>query len=142
MADLIHGRTCVYNINYHIVWSTKRRKRVIVPDMEDDIALWAVEIGKRYGFEVKLIEAGNRDHIHCFVSCDQTMKVSRIIRLLKGCLARKCFQKYAFLDRAYPKHHMWNPSTYVETIGDISEETIRKYIERQDNSPDAGRTRG
>lgn len=27
---------------------------------------------------------------------------------------------------------MWNPSYYVETIGDVSEDSIKKYIEGQD----------
>jgi len=27
--------------------------------------------------------------------------------------------------------HLWNPSYYIETIGSISENVIRKYIEAQ-----------
>ncbi|WP_366557079.1 transposase [Desulfosporosinus sp. BICA1-9] len=26
---LIHGRTCVYNVNYHLVWSVKYRRKVL-----------------------------------------------------------------------------------------------------------------
>lgn len=29
------------------------------------------------------------------------------------------------------KGQLWNPSTYVETIGHISEDTVKKYIEDQ-----------
>ena len=28
MSKYIHGRTCVYNINYHIVWCVKYRRKV------------------------------------------------------------------------------------------------------------------
>ncbi|MCI5612742.1 MAG: transposase, partial [Agathobacter sp.] len=27
----IHARTCVYNINYHIVWCVKYRRKVLTP---------------------------------------------------------------------------------------------------------------
>ena len=33
MSKLNHARTCVYNVGYHIVWSTKYRKPVLVDDV-------------------------------------------------------------------------------------------------------------
>ena len=35
MSELKHGRTCVFNINYHIVWSTKYRRKVLTPNIEN-----------------------------------------------------------------------------------------------------------
>ncbi|MCC2165066.1 transposase, partial [Clostridiaceae bacterium CLA-AA-H274] len=32
--NLKHARTCVYNINYHIVWSVKYRRKIITPEIE------------------------------------------------------------------------------------------------------------
>ena len=32
--NLKHARTCVYNINYHFVWSVKYRRKVITPEIE------------------------------------------------------------------------------------------------------------
>ena len=29
----VHARTCVYNINYHIVWCVKYRRKVLKPQM-------------------------------------------------------------------------------------------------------------
>ncbi|MDY3991898.1 MAG: transposase, partial [Lachnospiraceae bacterium] len=29
MNKYTHGRTCVYNINYHIVWCVKYRRKVL-----------------------------------------------------------------------------------------------------------------
>ena len=34
MGELRHGRTCVFNINYHIVWSTKYRRKVLTSKIE------------------------------------------------------------------------------------------------------------
>ena len=35
MEKLRHNRTCVFNINYHIVWSTKYRRKVLTPNIEN-----------------------------------------------------------------------------------------------------------
>ena len=48
--NLIHARTCVYNINYHVVWSVKYRRKVITEEMEQTMRRWAVEIGEEKGF--------------------------------------------------------------------------------------------
>ncbi|MHB8065634.1 MAG: transposase [Ruminiclostridium sp.] len=31
---LIHRRTCIYNVNYHIVWSVKYRRKVLNAKIE------------------------------------------------------------------------------------------------------------
>jgi REP element-mobilizing transposase RayT len=46
MGELKHGRTCVFNINYHIVWSTKYRRKVLTPNIE--IGSISLEAIKRY----------------------------------------------------------------------------------------------
>jgi putative transposase len=35
--DWVSGSTCVYNVGYHVVWSTKYRKKVIVGEVESCI---------------------------------------------------------------------------------------------------------
>ena len=32
--DWVRGSTCVYNVGYHIVWSTKYRREVLIDDVE------------------------------------------------------------------------------------------------------------
>ncbi|MEI3571274.1 MAG: transposase [Roseburia faecis] len=32
--NLIHSRTCVYNINYHVVWSVKYRRKILNAEVE------------------------------------------------------------------------------------------------------------
>ena len=131
MKNLQHNRTTVTNINYHIVWSTKRRKRVLVPEMARDIQVWCREAALRHGFVIHAMEIGRKDHIHILLSAPTDMPVSKVIQYLKGYTSREAFKRYKFLSKAYPARHMWNPSTFVETIGCISEDTIRKYIKNQ-----------
>ena len=53
--------------------------------------------------------------------------------MIKGISARKILLKYPEIKKQLYKGHLWNPSYYVETIGSISEEAIKKYIEKQKN---------
>jgi putative transposase len=32
-----HGRTSVYNLNYHIIWRTKYRRKVLADSVDDDL---------------------------------------------------------------------------------------------------------
>ena len=66
--NLTHARTCVYNINYHVVWSVKYRRKIISEEIELDLKRLAREVAESKGFIIHLFEAGEGDHIHCFIS--------------------------------------------------------------------------
>ena len=132
--NLIHSRTCVYNINYHVVWSVKYRKAIITEEIEKQLKDWANEIADEKGFTLHLFEAGENDHIHCFVSAPPKLSISYIVKMLKGILGRKLFFNFPELREQLWKGELWNHSYYVETIGSVSEDNIRKYIEKQSKS--------
>ncbi len=83
------------------------------------------------GFEVAEFESGEGDHVHLFVSVPPKLSPSLIVQYLKGITGRKMYEKFPDLRQQLWKGEFWNHSYYLETIGDISEETIRKYIEHQ-----------
>lgn len=126
-----HARTCVYNVNYHIVWSVKYRKAVLNKEIEAYLKELFQEIAEEKGFEVIMMEVGEQDHIHVFASAHPKIAPSYIVKMLKGISARKLFLKFHDLKKKLCGGHLWNSSFYVETIGSISEETIRRYIENQ-----------
>ena len=129
--NLMHSRTCVYNINYHVVWSVKYRKKVITPEIEAAMKQWATEIAEEKGFILHLFEAGDGDHIHCFISGPPKISVSYMVKMLKGITGRKTFMFFPEVKSTLWKGELWNHSYYVETVGSVSEENIRRYIERQ-----------
>ena len=63
MGELKHGRTCVFNINYHIVWSTKYRRKVLTPNIDNRLKEILINVGKSKGFEIAKIEVGTEDHV-------------------------------------------------------------------------------
>ena len=127
MGELKHGRTCVFNINYHIVWSTKYRKKVLTKNIEKRLKEILIDIGKKKGFEIAEIEVGTKDHVHVFVSAIPKISISYIAKMMKGISGRLLLMEFPEITK-----ELWNPSYYVETIGSISEEAIRKYIQDQE----------
>ena len=119
------------NINYHMVWSVKYRRKIITPEIEQFLKKTAFEISADKGFTVHLFEAGQQDHVHCFVSAPPKLSITDIVKYLKGITGRKLFEAYPEIREQLWKGQLWNHSYYVETIGCISEDNIRKYIEHQ-----------
>ena len=126
-----HRRTCVYNINYHIIWCTKYRRKVLDDRTAARLCELLAEVGNAKGFTVVSSNVGEMDHVHCFVSAPPKLSVTDIARWLKGISGRHLLMEFPEIRHKLWKGHLWNGSYFVETIGSTSEENILKYIERQ-----------
>lgn len=133
MNNYTYSRTCVYNINYHIVWCTKYRRRVLTSSVEERLRTILTNIGIEKGFTVVVSKVGEQDHVHCFVSAPPKLSVTDIVRYLKGISGRYLFIEFPEIKDQLWHGHLWNDSYFVETIGSTSEDNIKKYIERQSN---------
>lgn len=128
---LVHARTCVYNVNYHLVWSVKYRHALLTQKIEERFKEICHDIAKEKDFILHKIEVGEQDHVHVFVSGHPKIAPSYMAKMLKGISARKLFVEYPELKKKCWKGRLWNSSYYLETIGSTSEENIKKYIDRQ-----------
>ena len=127
----IHARTCVYNINYHIVWCVKYRRKVLSADISNRLIELLKAVGNEKGFSVVECKVGENDHVHCFVSAPPKISVTQIVKYLKGISGNQLFREYPQLRKSLWKGQLWNGSYFCETIGSTSEENILRYIERQ-----------
>lgn len=126
-----HGRTCVYNINYHIIWCTKYRRSVLTPDISKRLYEILKNIGTNKGFTVTECKTGNDDHVHCFITAPPKISVTQIVKYLKGISGNTLLKEFPSLRDYLWKGQLWNGSYFCETTGSVSEENVRKYIERQ-----------
>ena len=127
----IHGRTNVYNINYHIVWCVKYRRKVFTPEICDRLYEILSSVAEDKGFTIADAKVGEMDHIHCFVSAPPLMSPMQIVKYMKGISGRLLLYEYPELRKSLWKGQLWNGSYFVETIGSTSEENIKRYIENQ-----------
>ena len=129
-----HARTCVYNINYHIVWCVKYRRKVLTDEICSRLYEIIKEIGKEKGFTVVEVKTGEMDHVHVFVSAPPKISITQIVKYLKGISGNKMLYEFPEIRQSLWKGNLWNSSYFVETIGSTSEDNIRRYIERQQNA--------
>ena len=133
MSNYTHGRTSIYNINYHIVWCVKYRKKVLAPQICERLYAIANDIGEEKGFTVAEIKVGENDHVHCFVSAPPKLSVTQIVKYLKGISGTRLFMEFPELREQLFRGELWNGSYFAETIGSVGEDAVKAYIERQQN---------
>lgn len=129
-----HGRTCVYNINYHIIWGTKYRNKWMTPSLEDEIKQILHEIASENGFSISHIEIGLDDHVHLLVSAPPKISVTVIVKCLKGTSSFRLFRRHPELKEFYWQkndRHIWSSSYFVESIGSTNSDAVAKYIDDQ-----------
>lgn len=118
----------VYNIGYHLIWCPKYRRKVLIGQIEKRLKELLYKKGKEIKIEIKTMEV-MPDHIHLFIKTDPTDSPHRIVQQLKGYTSRLLRQEFVELRSRLPT--LWTRSYYCESVGHISEETVKKYIEEQ-----------
>ncbi|MGB9857002.1 MAG: IS200/IS605 family transposase [Dictyoglomaceae bacterium] len=128
MAKVKSTQHAKYQIAYHFVWIPRYRKAILTGKVKKFLESLFKEITEEYGFEILAMEV-MPDHVHLFVSASPKYAPSTIAKVFKGVSAKKLFQRFPELRKEYWKNHLWAPSYYIGTAGQVSAETIRRYIE-------------
>jgi len=121
----------VYYARYHIVISTKYRRKVLKDGMGEYLKLKILQIGKFHP-EIEILEVNtDTDHVHLLVSIPPKYPVSHVVCMIKSNTGNAMRRRFPFLDKVYwGSDGIWSIGYFVSTIG-INEEIIRKYIEMQ-----------
>jgi len=77
--NLTQARTCVCNVNYHLVWSIKYRRPVLTDEIEERMKEIFHKTGEEKDFIVHQIEIGENDHVHVMSMCPLTHKLLLLI---------------------------------------------------------------
>jgi putative transposase len=130
MANIYHGRGYVYSIQYHIVWCVKYRHRILTPTIEKELIELLHKIAEDNSFKILMIN-GDLDHIHLLIECSPQHYIPDMIKALKGVSARLLMKEFPQLKKKLWGGHLWNPSYFIATVSENTEEQIRSYIAGQ-----------
>jgi len=122
-----HKYTSVYLINYHFVWIPRRRRPVLTGQIAERLRQLLKIKTKELGMEILALEI-MPDHVHLFVSCPPNISPDQIMFRLKGYTARILRKEYPSLLKL---PSMWTRAYFVSTAGNVSSETIKRYIQQQ-----------
>ena len=128
----------VYDLKYHIVWITKYRKPIL-----------RGEVGKRVrelirqtcaSLDVYIVKGHvSKDHIHLLVAVPPNLAVSELVKRLKGRSSRLMLEEFGELRKTYWGRHLWARGYFVASSGNVTDEIIAEYIEKQAQlAPEAG----
>ena len=123
-----YGSHSVFNIEYHFVWVTKHRYKVLV----GDVALRLCELVRQTceSFEIQIISGVvSKDHVHLFMSAPPTMAPSEIMRRIKGRSSSKLFSEFPHLRKRFWGRHFWARGYFCATSGNVTDDMIKTYLE-------------
>lgn len=127
---LTYGRGYVYSIQYHVVWCTKYRLKVLNSKITKRLHEILYKVAEDNKFEILEVN-GELDHIHLLLNCSPQHYIPDMIKALKGVSARLLMKEYKELKGQLWKGHLWNPSYFIATVSENTEEQVRKYIQNQ-----------
>lgn len=124
------GAHVQYDIEYHIVWTTKYRYKVL----EGKIAERARVLIRQCcnSMNVTIIKGAiGKEHVHLLLSCPPSLSVSKIVQQLKGKTSRTLQMEYKELKKRYWGQHLWGTGYFCRSVGTVTREMIKEYIENQ-----------
>jgi putative transposase len=122
-----HKNGSVSLVRYHFVWIPRRRRKVLVDAIADRLHALILEKADELNLEV-LRFAIQPDHVHLFVVADPDLAPSTIVGRLKGFTSRILRAEFPELLKM---PSLWTSSFFVSTAGNVSADTIQRYIQAQ-----------
>ena len=127
-----HSRTSVYAIEYHIVFVTKYRRKVIADDIKEDLYSALVNICKKNKtYQLQTIN-GEADHVHLLITTNPRQSIPVMIKQLKGASARTILATHPEIKQHLWGGHFWSPTYFIATASENTEQQIKEYIATQD----------
>lgn len=119
-----------YLCAYHFVWIPKYRRDILVGEVAEYTREVLKNILDELGCESIAIEV-MPDHVHVFTICLPRYSPSYVANYLKGKSARKILQRFPHLKTGAKQGKLWSRSYFVATVGNVTGDIVKKYVEEQ-----------
>lgn len=118
----------VYSCKFHIVWTTKYRRPVLLPGVQPRLKQIIQDVAHERRVEI-IEQEVMPEHVHLLVEVDPQYGIHRLVRQMKGRSSHDLRQEFAFLRTRLPT--LWSNSYFVSTVGGAPLAVIKQYIESQ-----------
>jgi putative transposase len=126
-----------YKMTYHLVLTTKYRKKVMNEEVLNFVIRKATELLNSWDCSVVEIN-GEADHLHILFEGHPVIKICDLVNNLKTVTSR-------YTKKQFPEHikkfywgtdAFWNGSYCILSTGGVTIDVIKKYIENQGKDED------
>ena len=127
-----HERGYVYNCHYHLIWCTKYRKPLFTtPALVDEMKNLLYYVAGLNEVEVEELEV-MPDHVQMLISFKPKYAAANVVKALKGGSGRMFLAAHPDIKtNEFWGGHIWSPNYFMNTAGNMSNETVRQYIQNQ-----------
>ena len=129
MSDpgLRRGAGGVSSSGLHLVWCPKYRRRLLGGRVATRLDGLLDEIAAENGWQIVAREV-MPDHVHILVRVRPTDSPAEVVGRFKGRTSRVLRSEFSWLGR---RRVLWSKSYFAASVGYVSEQTVRRYIEHQ-----------
>lgn len=119
--------TSVSLINYHFIFCPRYRRKVLIGEVGIRVKELLPDICRDIGVNIVALEV-MPDHINIFLNALPLISPSSIMRKVKGVTSRRLRKEFKHLRHL---QSLWTRSFFCSTAGNVSGETIARYIAEQ-----------
>jgi len=134
MAKYWTGTHTKHRLQCHLVWIPKYRKRVLTGEIAirlKNLLYEACEINRWRINEIAI----QKDHIHMLIQIKPRDSVGKVVQILKGGTSRVIRKEYPELEEFLWGDSLWADGYFAESVGEVDEAVVKKYIKQQHRSP-------
>ena len=122
-----HKTTSVSLVNYHFVWAPRYRRKILTGVVDRRFREILGEVAEELELAILVLEV-MPDHVHLFMNAPPDLSPADIVARIKGRTSHHMRREFPRIARM---PSMWTRSYFVSTAGNVSSETIEKYIAAQ-----------
>ena len=126
------GAHTQYDLQVHIVWITKYRKKILKYKIAKRLEVLLMQ-----GCSAKNITiikgSVQLDHVHMLISIPPSLSVAQVMQYLKGRSSKKLQEEFPSLRKQFWGQHMWATGYFCRSVGTVTNEIVQQYIENQEN---------
>lgn len=121
-----------YLLQFHVIFVCKYRKKLLNTKISEDIKRLSIEIFSKRNSIIKYMET-DKDHIHYMIETDPTIRLSDLVRTVKSYTTFHIWKLHEeFLKKRFWKERtFWTDGYFISSLGNVSEKTLKNYIENQ-----------
>ena len=113
----------LWRLYYHIVWGTKERENLILPEQEKQLYNYIIGKSDEFGCIIHAVN-GIADHIHLIVSIPPNMAISEYVRKIKGSSSN-------YLNKIGSNRFAWQNGYGIFSVGVKNLEIAIRYVRNQ-----------
>ena len=126
--DYHHGEHIVYSCRYHVVFCPKYRRKVLVDGIDERLREIFPRIASDLGGSVLEMEV-MPDHVHLLLDIDPRVGINDFVASMKRRSSHIIRKEFPYMKKKLPS--LWTRGRFIATVGSVSLETVKAYIEDQ-----------